>query len=133
MLLMPFCNICYASTHITISSPRPIITAESGAVGDTVTVTVSLPANTNAAGGSFNLIYDNTKMELVDATAGNVISAFSKQVNKTYATNKVRLNFAGSETVSASGGVILTATFKLTAAGTATLSTEKFKLIFHIF
>ena len=122
MLLMSFCNICYAATF------QPTITAESGAVGDTITVTVSLPANTNAAGGSFNLVYDNTKMELIDATAGNILTAFSKTVNKTYAANKVRLNFAGSETVTASGGVALTATFKLTASGTAAFSTEKFKL-----
>ena len=123
MLLMSFCNICFAATTF-----QPTITAESGAVGDTITVTVSIPANTNAAGGSFNLIYDNTKMELVDATAGDIISAFSKTVNKTYAANKIRLNFAGSETVSASGGVVLNATFRLTASGTATFSTEKFKL-----
>jgi len=123
MILMSLCNICYASTTF-----QPSITAESGSVGDTITVAVSIPANTNAAGGSFNLIYDNTKMELVDATAGDIISAFSKTVNKTYAADKVRLNFAGSETVSASGGVILNASFKLTAAGTATFSTEKFKL-----
>ena len=45
MLLMSFFNICYAATF------QSTITAESGAVGDTVTVTVSFPANTNAAGG----------------------------------------------------------------------------------
>ncbi len=122
VLLMSFCNICYAATF------QPVITAENGSVGDMVNVTVSLPTNTNAAGGSFNLIYDNTKMELVDATAGDIIIAFTKTVNKTYAENKIRLNFAGSEAVSSSGGVVLNATFKLIASGTATISTEKFKL-----
>jgi len=122
MLLMTFCSIGYAATF------QPTIMAESGVVGDTITVTVSIPADTNAAGGSFNLVYDNTKMELVDAVAGSVISAFTKTVNKTYAENKVRLNFAGTETVSANGGVVLTATFVLTDAGIATFSTEKFKL-----
>ncbi|MGM9551175.1 MAG: cohesin domain-containing protein [Clostridia bacterium] len=122
MLLMSLGNICYAAAF------QPIIKAEGGKVGDSVTVTVSLPENTNAAGGSFNLVYDNTKMELIDAVAGDVIAAFSKTVNKTYAVNKIRMNFAGSETVSSSGGVMLTATFKLTNAGTASFSTEKFKL-----
>jgi len=121
-LLMSFGTVSFAATF------QPTISASNGKVGDTITVTVSIPANTNAAGGSFNLIYDNTKMELVDATAGDIISAFSKTVNKTYAANKVRVNFAGSETVSASGGVVLNATFRLTASGTATFSTEKFKL-----
>ena len=126
---------CADSTQsITIASGSttdafvPTIDAENGKVGDTVTTTVSIPENTNAAGGSFNLVYDNTKMELVDATAGDVISSFSKTVNKTYAANKIRLNFAGSESVSSAGGIVLIASFKLVSEGEATFSTEKFKL-----
>ena len=123
MLLMSFCNICFATTTF-----QPTIAAEDATVGDTINVTVSIPANTNAAGGSFNLVYDNTKMELVDATAGELISAFSNTVNRTYAENTIKMNFAGSTTVSADGGVVLNATFRLTASGTVTFSTEKFKL-----
>lgn len=122
VLVMSFCSISYAETF------QPTITAEDGLVGDTITVSVSIPQNTNAAGGSFNLVYDNTKMELVDTSTGDLISTFAKTVNKTYAENKVRMNFAGSETVSASGGIVLNAVFKLTAEGTATIYTEKFKL-----
>ena len=122
ILLMSFCNVSYAATF------QPVIVAEDGSVGDTVTVTVSIPANTNAAGGSFNLIYDNEKTELIDAVAGDLISGFSKTVNQTYAENKIRVNFAGSEVVSASGGVVLTSTFKLKSEGTATFTVEKFKL-----
>lgn len=122
MVMMTLCSVCFAQTF------SAAITAGNGSVGDTITVTVAIPENTNAAGGSFNLIYDNTKMTLVDAIEGDILSGFSKTVNKTYAENKVRLNFAGNAAVSSSGGVILTATFKLTAPGTASFSTEKFKL-----
>lgn len=121
-MILSLCGVCYAATF------SPSITANSGSVGDTIDVNVSVPANTNAAGGSLNLVYDNTKMELVDAVAGNILSGFSTTVNKTYAENKVRITFASSNVISSDGGVILKATFKLTAEGTTTFSTENFKL-----
>lgn len=122
ILLMSFGTIGYAAGF------KPIINAPNGSVGDTISVTVSLPSNTGAAGGSFNLVYDNTKMQLVDAEVGSAVSSFANTINKTYAENKVRFNFAGSKTVSESGGVMLTAQFKLISSGNADISVEKFKL-----
>ena len=122
MLLMSLCNISYAASF------QPIIEAEDGAVGDTLTVRVSLPANTKAVGGSFNFVYDNTKMELVEANVGSVLSGFTPSLNSNYADNKIRLSFAGTDAVSDDGGEILNATFNLTAEGTVSFSTERFKL-----
>ncbi len=123
MLSLSVGVICHASSF------EPTIDAANGKVGDTISVNVSIPGGTTAVGGSFNLVYDNTKMELIDAVAGSLVTDRTYTVNKTYAANKIRLNFAGTTNISASGGTALTATFKLTAEGTANLATEKFKLM----
>ena len=115
--------ICHAETF------EPTIDAMNGKVGETIDVTVSIPGGTTAVGGSFNLVYDNTKMELIDATAGELVKDRTNNVNKAYAANKIRMNFAGTTNISENGGVALKATFKLLAEGTANISTEKFKLM----
>lgn len=100
-------------------------------VGDTLTVTVSLPENSGAAGGSFNLVYDGTKATLTEdpgAVAGALIETCSNTVNPAYADNTIRCNFANSVALSAEGGELLVATFDLIDAGDAVFSVEDFAL-----
>ncbi len=107
------------------------IAAENGKVGDTITVTVSIPSRANgtgAVGGSFNLVYDNAKMNLVEATTGELISGCASSLNPNFAPNKIRLSFAGTSELSANGGALVTAKFKYKAAGTAIFSAEDLQL-----
>ena len=125
MVLASCCNICFAA------SIQPTINANGGKIGDTITVTVSLPEsvmNDGVVGGSFNLVYDNAKMSLVEATAGNLLSGCASSVNPDFAVNKVRISYASATGLPKNAGTLMTVKFKLTATGTATFSTEKFKL-----
>lgn len=107
----------------------PTIEKTDGKVGDTITATVSLPSGVEAAGGSFNLVYDPEVMELVDVTVGSLITDRANNVNKAYAADKIRVNFAGTSPIAQTGGVMLTATFRLKVDGSAILNTEAFKLL----
>lgn len=104
------------------------IEAENGTVGDVISVSVVLPQNTGITGGSFNLIYDNEAMELVEAKVGSLAAGNSPILNPNYAANKIRLVFAGISTVSNAGGTALTASFRLKTDGNAKLAVENFKL-----
>lgn len=74
--------------------------------GDEITVTVDVKNSMNICGGGFNLVYDSTKFALVSAKAGSVLSTFTKQLNKSYASNKVRLTWAGYSAMSEDGTVL---------------------------
>lgn len=125
MILVSCCNICFAA------SIQPTINANGGKIGDTITVTVSLPEsvmNDGVVGGSFNLVYDNAKMSLVEATVGNLLSGCASSINPDFAANKIRISYASATGLPKNAGTLMTVKFKLIAAGTATFSTEKFKL-----
>lgn len=93
-----------ADTEVSVSC------AENVNTGENLTVTVGISNALNVCGGSFNLVYDADKFTLISATAGNVLSSFSRQLNKTYATNKIRLTWAGSSAMT-ENGTLLTVIF----------------------
>ena len=103
------------------------VVCESGLVGDTVVVNVTLPAGSNVCGGSFNLVYDNTKLSLVSATAGSLKS--DAVVNPTFAANKIRVSFAGITPITAAGN-LLVVEFEIlgTASGALDITLESLKL-----
>lgn len=106
------------------------IDAPSSAVpGETVRVIVSIPKNTDAINGSFNLNYDHTMLEVVSCTAGTVIKDYNVNISEAYATDKIRLTFQGDEPLSG-GGTALTVVFRVlpSASGIAHFECEKFKL-----
>lgn len=115
----------FAETTGALSISAPV-TANPG---ETVNVTVSVPSKTNAISGSFNVIYDNTLLEVVSSTSGTILNGKNVSINNTYASNKVRMSFDG-ETALEDGGVAINVTFKVLAgaSGTVNFEVEKFKL-----
>lgn len=95
--------------------------------GDEITVTVDISNSLNICGGGFNLVYDADKFSISSATTGSILSSFTKQLNKTYASNKVRLTWAGYSNMT-QDGTMLTVVFKAKDGvnGEAVFSIEKF-------
>ena len=123
-----------ASLSYTIADPTvPYVSVQTnltGNKGDVTTVSVNISENSGSAGGSFNLVYDNSAVELLSVENGAYISKANPIVNDTYATNKVRTVWAGSKAL-AGGGEILTAQFRIlddTNKDAAYFSLEKLKL-----
>ncbi len=123
-----------ASFSYTIADPDiPYVSVQTnltGNKGDITTVSVNISENSGSAGGSFNLVYDNTAVELMSVENGSYISKANPIVNDTYAANKVRTVWAGSKKLDG-GGEILTAQFRIlddTNKDTAYFSLEKLKI-----
>lgn len=107
------------------------VSAPSSAMpGETFNVTVSMPGGSDAVSGSFNLVYDNTVLEVSTATAGTILKDYNVNINPSYAQNKIRFTFEGEEPLS-KGGIALTVSFKIlsSASGKAHFECEKFKLL----
>ena len=115
----------FAETSGALSVSAPT----SAVPGETINVTVSVPSGTNALSGSFNLVYDNTMLEVVSCTSGTILSDRNVTVNEAYSDTKIRMSFDGDEPLS-KGGIILNATFNVLpgASGTVKFEVEKFKL-----
>ena len=119
-------------TNIIYNYGEPVlITASAGGAlpGEQVSAKVTLPANSGVCGGSFNLVYDNTKLQVISATAGSVISDRMSTVNPNYAENKVKITFAGTSAI-VNKGDILNITFEISdnATGIAEIGIESLKL-----
>ena len=117
-------NVGAKSTE-TLSVSAPV----SATAGETIYVTVNIPDGTNAANGSFNLVYDSAALKIVSCTGGAMLSGSNVVINKTYDDSKIRMSFNGDEPISG-GGIILNASFQVLsgASGTVTFDVEKFKL-----
>ena len=101
--------------YILADSTMPyvnVVTNVTGKKGDITTVSVNTTKNSKMAGGSFNLVYDNTAVELVSVKSGNIVSAANPIINDAYAENKIRVIWAGTREINA-GGEIISAQFKI--------------------
>ena len=123
-----------ASYSYTIADPNipyvSIKTDLTGNRGDITTVSVNISENIGSAGGSFNLVYDNTAVELISIKEGSYISKANPIINDKYANNKVRIVWAGSKEIDG-GGEILTAQFRIlddTGKDATHFSIEKLKI-----
>jgi len=77
-----------------------------GRRGETVTVQVILDKVSGIAGGNFQIRYDNTVLELKDAQAGPALNGSVSTINRSYADNMIRVSFAGTKELSASGAMV---------------------------
>ncbi len=104
-----------APFHYDLLNPAlPFYTVSAKNTADgTLTVTVSLSENAGAAGGSFNLIYDNTAVRVIGSEVGPFARGANPTVNTGYNNHAVRLVFAGAGTL-AGGGDLLSVTFAVT-------------------
>lgn len=95
-----------AKTGFFVNCPEKAVS------GDEITVTAEAENTQNISGGSFNLVYDNEKLEIVSSTAGDAIKSFTKQINTSYAANKIRLTWAGFSPMT-KDGTLMTVVFKV--------------------
>lgn len=98
-------------------------------MGTNIDVNVNISENTLACGGRFNLVYDNTKLEIISTQTGSVLSNATPFVNPNYANNKIRMSWAGT-TALTDGGNLLTVTFKVldNVSGSAAFTLESCKM-----
>lgn len=100
-----------------------------GRAGETVTVSVTMSENSYACGGNFNLVYDNTMLQAVSASCGELAAGMTPIANPQYDADKVRFTFAGITPIT-EFGTLVTVSFKIleTAEGTIPLTLEKVNL-----
>ncbi len=79
--------------------------------GNEFSVKFDLKNAQNIYDGNFNVVYDNSVLEVVKTVVGASLKNSSSQINPDFAANKVRLTFAG--TTPLINGNLLTVTFKV--------------------
>ena len=81
-------------------------------LGDDVSVSVEYTDNTDMCGGSFNFVYDKTKLELIGVEEGEEIKNITHFINKSYADDTVRMNWVSTMPLPTEG-ILATVKFKL--------------------
>lgn len=96
------------------SEDAPIVKANSnsGIFGEQINVSITLSENSNACVGMFYIVYDNLKLELVSADAGDLIKNAMPLINKSYKPNAIKLGFMTTNPVK-NGGVLCKLVFKI--------------------
>ena len=100
---------------------------EEALIGSTIDVKVNITEKSGAFGGRFDLVYDNTKLQIVSNEPGSIFPDATPITNPNY-TNKIRLTWAGTSEM-LEGGTLLTVTFKvLEVPGKAMFSLENYRM-----
>ena len=110
MLFTAQIPICAEDASATLTAVQSEITSQKG------DLEIRLDSTEPILGGSFNLVYDSSVLELDSFHSGT----YNCQVNASYATNRIRVSFAA--TSGTKSGVILTFRFRPTASGSCTAS-----------
>ena len=106
------------------------IEASNADVGDVFEVKITIGTNEGISNGSFNVIYDNGKLELVSASSDTeMMKGVNYALNDKYAENAVRISFASSVIFGRDGGELMVLTFRAKAPGKAIFRVENLKLI----
>lgn len=127
------CLIAVAAVILSLAvfaSENPYISLLATKSEQTVEVTVSISENSKICGCSFNLVYDNNVLELLNYENGDTVKNTSFLVNKEYAENMVRIAWASVNELEA-GGEILTLTFNIIDAEVKSVlfNVEKLKMV----
>lgn len=96
---------------ITTNVMASDLLAETSVDSDLVTVNVCIKDVSDVCTGGFNLIYDNSALEVTEAKAGELLSGTMVVINPEYAENAIRVTWAGLDEISSEGS-LLVATFK---------------------
>ena len=84
--------------------------------GETVDILIKYNDNTDMCGGSFNFVYDKTKLEVLSIEEGEIIKNTTHFVNQNYADNVIRVNWV-STTELPENGQLIEIKFKLLDKG----------------
>lgn len=93
----------------------------SGDLGETVSIDIVINNNPGIAGGQFNLYFDPSKLEPVEAIEGGMLDNASFMPNLSYANNALRIVWAGAQD-SYDDGTLCSLSFKILQAGSSDLS-----------
>lgn len=96
---------------ITTNVMASDLLAETSVDSDLVTVNVCIKDVSGVCTGGFNLIYDNSALEVTEVKAGELLSGTMVVINPEYAENAIRVTWAGLDEISSEGS-LLVATFK---------------------
>lgn len=106
------------------------IEAEDVSVGDVFDVKITIGKNNGILSGSFNVIFDNTLLELVSATSDTeMMNGVMYALNDKYSERSVRISFASGNVFGESGGELMMLKFSAKKAGNAEFRVEMLKLI----
>lgn len=121
IMMLSFVPVMAAETvDLIVSAPA------SSKVGEIINVNIVLSDYSLACGGSFNVVYDNTKLKLNSVTEGSAFSNINATINDKYSENTVRIIWYGTKTPD--GGDIICLEFETIYYGNASISIEKSKL-----
>lgn len=128
-LLLVIAMLLTVFTIPALADTLPVFTIEdaSVSVGDVFSVNITLTENSSICGGGFNVIYDNTKLEIINTSVGDTIRTHTGMVKKDYAANKIRVTWAGITPITL-GGTVCTLEFKV-IGGSGTTSSLAFENI----
>ena len=116
MLSLSIFTVAAFAAGVSVTMNSPTVTVDS-----TTTVNVSLPKNSNVAGGDFTIQYDNAKLTVTAVAKGGLLddeTSFSKKLDAS--ANTFKFSFAGTKGLT-TAGVVAKITFKGKAAGSAAL------------
>jgi hypothetical protein len=99
-------------TAFSEDAPIVKVNNNSGVFGEQINVSITLSVNSNACVGMFYIVYDNLKLELVSAEAGDVIKNAMPLINKNYKPNAVKLGFMTTQPIK-NDGVLCNLVFKI--------------------
>ena len=106
-----------------------VIIAEDVDQGDTLTVRIAIGKNDGIISGSLNVVYDNTKLVLTEASAETeLMKGVLYALNDKYSDNCVRISFASGSDFRAEGGDIMVLSFTALESGNAEFTVENLKL-----
>lgn len=120
-----FSMVAAASSTATAS-----IQGATGAPGDTVTAALNLTASEGMDNGQFDLVYDSTKLQVISAEPGALITSTMNSINEKYTANTVRGAYAAGKPIN-SNGCLMTVKFKIlnnAADGTADLTLKNVEI-----
>lgn len=100
------------STLVYADGDSMVFTVEPSVSGGIVNVEVSYTNNTYMCGGGFALIYDSSKLSLIEAIEGSALDKGMAVINDKREPNKIRIVWA-STTVLPKDGTVLNVAFKL--------------------
>lgn len=101
-------------------------TVPSYEIGDRISMTVDLSEYSTACGGSFEVIYDASKLALVSHSKGMAFSNINATINAKYRENSIKIVWFG--TVNPAGGAVLNLEFEAIDNGEAEVEISNVKM-----
>lgn len=120
LFLLLFAHSAFASTDARLSAGN-----ESGAVGETVTVSINMANGIGLEGGQFDLIYDPSVVNPIRAARGNYVPDTSGNLfdyNLALESGRLRVLWVTAAGSSIDSGTVGTITFELLRAGESELA-----------